>query len=125
MEERTTGDVYPDIAREVTVLGHVFKVEPGDVESIEAAQELAARLQSIDLAVIEPGTYRKIANEIMDTIDQLVQTEGASRDTIFAGRRVNLIHLTAALAQAMRAVNGGFNASLESVLHEFTTVAGE
>lgn len=125
MESKTTGTAFPDISREMTVLGHVFTVEPGDVESIEAAHELAARLESIDLRTIEPGAYRSFANEIMDAIDALVQTEGASRDVIFAGRRVNLIHLTAAFAQAMSAVTGGFDASLESVMSEFTTVAGE
>lgn len=116
---------FPDISRPVIVLGHEFMVEPGDIESIERAHALAAKLDTFSLTTIEPGVYRALADELMDTIDELVQQPGASREVLFAGRRINIIHLTRALGQAIGAVTAGFAPAVAAVVSDLTDTVPE
>lgn len=103
--------------------GLSFDVESGDVDALNAGQELAQRLQSTDLSELGTDAYMTLCKEIMAAIDTILG-KGASAK-INKGQRVNIIHLVSQLAFVMKEVNAGFRSSVDAMLADLTETVVE
>jgi hypothetical protein len=119
----TIDNRLPDIGREIMIEGHSFTVEPGDVEAVSIAQELATKLGAIDLTTVDEDTYRSLAADLVTAIDSILGKGATAK--IFAGRRTNIILLAWVLKKTVEGTSSGFDAALETVLGDLTETAGE
>lgn len=103
--------------------GHVFEVMVGDIESLAAGEELVARLKEVDLAALGASGYRRLADEITTTVDQVLG-EGATA-TVLAGRRPTVTGLIKLLVYVLKEVTVDFNAAVGDILADLTATVDE
>jgi len=109
--------------RTLLINGHDFEVLVGDIESLSAGEDLVARLKEIDLSALGASGYRRLADEITATVDQVL---GEGAVAIIQGeRRATVTGLIRLLVHVLKEVTVDFDAAVGDLLSDLTATVEE
>ena len=112
-----------DEVKRLTINDHDFEVVVGDIEALSAGEDLVARLKEIDLKAIGTSGYRKLADEITSTVDQVLG-DGATA-SILGGRRATVTGLIRLLVYVLKEVTVDFDTAVGDLMTDLTATVEE